>query len=124
MLISAFCYDCETNGSWPDLKCTLDRVHAQGTPPLLDPLEAEGRPIQRCFIHGYLWERSIGTEINTGTIWIFDFNGYYAHHEMEQLAIWIVDHDKMGLSQYKAEYPESRSRQEMYVHIDLQITCI
>ena len=34
-----------------------------------------------------LWDGNIGTDPETGQIYIFDASSYYAHHEME-VAIW------------------------------------
>ena len=83
MLCNAFAHDWTINGAWTGLELAIARVHQYVIPRLLGALEAEGRQIQPCFIHGDLWEDNFGTDVNTGKLIIFDSNGYYAHHEME-----------------------------------------
>jgi fructosamine-3-kinase len=39
--------------------------------------------LKPCLIHGDLWEGNIGTDSQTGEIFIFDSGAYYAHNEME-----------------------------------------
>ena len=50
-----------------------------------------------------LWEGNIGTDIETGNIFIFDSCAYYAHNEME-IGMWRVEHHRMKAKAYKREY--------------------
>ena len=61
----------------------MARVQQYVVSRLLGVLEADGRQIRPCFIHGDLGEGNFGIEVNTRKLIIFDSNGYYAHHEME-----------------------------------------
>ena len=103
MLDAAFDHDWIANGPWLELKVALKQVRQVVTPRLLGMLEAEGRQILPSFIHGDLWEGNIGTERSTGKVFIFDSNGYYAHHEME-LGMWATEHYQMTSPRYLEEY--------------------
>jgi protein-ribulosamine 3-kinase len=103
MLANAYRYDCLTNGVSPDLdhlfQLTIDGV----IPRLLGSLKFQGQPIKPCFIHGDLWEQNFGLEKGSKRLYVFDANGYFAHHEMD-LAVWTTKHHKMHLRPYLAEY--------------------
>lgn len=103
MLDTSFNHDCSANGPWHELESALKQVRQVVIPRLLGMLEAEGRRILPSFIHGDLWEGNIGTERSTGKVFIFDSNGYYAHHEME-LGMWATEHHKMTSPRYLEEY--------------------
>lgn len=103
MLDKSFDHDWTANGPWLELASALKQVRESVTPRLLGMLEAEGRRILPSFIHGDLWEGNIGTERSTGKVFIFDSNGYYAHHEME-LGMWATEHHKMTSPRYLEEY--------------------
>jgi fructosamine-3-kinase len=66
-------------------------------PKLLRPLEADGRKVKPCLIHGDLWDGNIGTDAKTGEIYIFDASVYYAHNEME-IAMWCGCFNKVVTS--------------------------
>ena len=95
--------DVEVNGPWEQLQRETERTLKEVIPRLLGALEADGRKIKPCLIHGDLWEGNIGTDIQTGNLYIFDAASYYAHNEME-LGIWRTDHHRMKSKVYKAEY--------------------
>ena len=40
-----------------------------------------------------LWVGNIGTELNTGNIFVFDACSYYAHNEME-IGMWRTGHHR------------------------------
>ena len=103
MLDTSFDHDWTANGPWHELEGALKQVRQIVIPRLLGMLEAEGRRILPSFIHGDLWEGNIGTERSTGKVFIFDSNGYYAHHEME-LGMWATEHHKMTSPRYLEEY--------------------
>ena len=103
MLNTSFDYDCTANGPWHELESALKQVREVVIPRLLGVLQAEGRRILPCYIHGNLWEGNIGTERSTGKVFIFSPSGYYAHHEME-LGMWATEHHKMTSPRYLEEY--------------------
>lgn len=79
-------------------------------PKVLGPLEADGRSVKPCLIHGDLWGGNIGTSFDTREIYSFDASVYYAHHEME-LAIWRGNGSKgMDSKEYLEAY-QSRMNQ-------------
>lgn len=95
--------DVEVNGPWDELQEVLDQTLERVVPVLLGNLEAEGKKIKPCLIHGDLWEGNIGTDYQTGNLYIFDAASYYAHNEME-LGIWRTDHHRMKSKAYRTEY--------------------
>lgn len=107
MLSQAFKCDMTTNGYWPELEATYIKVQDAVIPRLLGELENDGRKVKPCFIHGDLWEGNIRTEKDTGKLYIFDSNGYYAHSEME-LAYWITEHHRMRKDGYCEAYFQCR----------------
>ena len=95
--------DIETNGPWKELEASMERILELVIPKLIGALESDGRSVKPCLIHGDLWEGNMGTESETGNIFIFDSCAYYAHNEME-LGIWRVEHHRMKDEAYKREY--------------------
>lgn len=77
----------EINGKWKDLEQCVDRLISHVVPKVLGPLEANGRAIKPCLIHGDLWDGNIGTDSRTGEIYVFVASVHYAHNEME-IAMW------------------------------------
>ena len=103
LLRSAYEHDKRANGVWIELDTLFNQVIDVVIPRLLGALEADGRTIKPCLIHGDLWEGNVGTEYNTGKIYIFDSCAYYAHNEME-LGTLSVDHHRLRAKAYKREY--------------------
>lgn len=95
--------DTEVNGSWDELQKALETALMMTVPRLLEVLQSNGRTIKPCLIHGDLWEGNIGTDYDTGELYIFDAASYYAHNEME-LGIWRTDHHRMKSKAYRIEY--------------------
>ncbi|KAF2108600.1 Fructosamine kinase-domain-containing protein [Lophiotrema nucula] len=77
----------ERNGTWQNLEQVVDRLITHVVPQVLKPLEKESRTVKPCLIHGDLWDGNIGTDFETGEIYIFDASVHYAHSEME-IAMW------------------------------------
>ncbi|KAL1878118.1 hypothetical protein VTK73DRAFT_7998 [Phialemonium thermophilum] len=103
LLAEAYRQDAESNGVWPELEIVYNRVQTHLIPRLIGALEADGRSVKPCLIHGDLWEGNIGTDGETGDPWIFDCAAYYAHNEME-LGIWRADRHQLKAPTYRAEY--------------------
>ena len=95
--------DVDTNGEWEELATVLERTLSHVVPRLLGALESDGRVLKPCLIHGDLWEGNIGTEYETGNLYIFDSCAYYAHNEME-LGMWRTEHHRLKAKVYKREY--------------------
>ena len=109
--------DASTNGSWNEPDTAVDRTLSQVLPRLLGVLESGGRSIKPCLIHGDLWEGNIGTESETGNIYIFDAAPYYAHNEME-LGIWRTEHHRMQNKAYVREYLRNFEPSEPFDEFD------
>lgn len=76
-------YDNDTNGPWPEYDVVCKQLIDAVIPRLLGALQTEGREIKPALIHGDLWERNIGVDMETGNMVLFDPGCTYAHNEME-----------------------------------------
>ncbi|OBT64889.1 hypothetical protein VE03_06432 [Pseudogymnoascus sp. 23342-1-I1] len=95
--------DSKVNGHWDELDTAMENTLTKVIPRLIGILERDGRSIKPCLIHGDFWESNIGTDADTGNIYIFDASAYYAHNEME-IGIWTVDHHEMQDKVYRQAY--------------------
>lgn len=110
MLAQVYHYDCLTNGIWDELHAAFVPIIQSVIPRLLNQLETEGREIQPCFIHGDLWDGNLGVAPD-GKVYLFDSNGYYAHHEME-FAYWRTLHHRMHEEDYCGAYARYKAPSE------------
>jgi len=76
-------FDNETNGPWPEYDAACKQLIDVAIPRLLGALQSDGREITPALIHGDLWERNIGIDMETGETVVFDPGSTYAHNEME-----------------------------------------
>ncbi|KAL8982902.1 MAG: hypothetical protein Q9205_002701 [Flavoplaca limonia] len=76
-------YDNETNGQWLEYDAACQQLIDGVIPRLLGALQSDGREITPALIHGDLWERNIGIDMETGETILFDPGSTYAHNEME-----------------------------------------
>ncbi|KAL8768000.1 MAG: hypothetical protein Q9209_005671 [Squamulea sp. 1 TL-2023] len=76
-------YDNETNGPWLEYDAACQQLIDAVIPRLLGALQSDGRDITPALIHGNVWERNIGIDMETGETVLFDAGGTYAHNEME-----------------------------------------
>ena len=76
-------YDNETNGPWPEYDAACNQLIDVVIPRLLGALQSHGRNITPALVHGDLWERNIGIDMETGETVVFDAGCTYAHNEME-----------------------------------------
>jgi protein-ribulosamine 3-kinase len=103
LLAGIYQLDIDTNGTWKELDDMMDQTLRHVIPRLLGALESNGRTVKPCLIHGDLWEGNIGTDFETGNLYIFDSCAYYAHNEME-IGMWRVDHHRLKAKAYRQEY--------------------
>jgi fructosamine-3-kinase len=75
--------DLKRNGPWPEYERAIEQVASKVIPRLLEPLQANGRKLKPCIIHGDLWEGNMGINMETGDSLLFDAGSYFAHNEME-----------------------------------------
>lgn len=76
-------YDNDANGPWPEYDVVCKQLIDAVIPRLLGALQSEGRDIKPALVHGDLWERNVGRDMETGKILVFDPGCTYAHNEME-----------------------------------------
>ncbi|ROW06754.1 hypothetical protein VMCG_04188 [Cytospora schulzeri] len=76
-------YDNETNGPWVEYDAACKQLIEVVIPRLLGALQSDGRDITPTLIHGDLWEKNVGIDMETGNIVVFDPGCTYAHNEME-----------------------------------------
>lgn len=76
-------YDNKTNGPWPEYDDACKQLINVVIPRLLGALQSDGRSITPTLIHGDLWERNVGIDMETGNTIVFDPGCTYAHNEME-----------------------------------------
>ena len=69
--------DFEKNEFWPEFKVVCNLILDKVIPRLLEPLQAEGRAIRPCLIHGSLWDDSIATDLHTGEPFVFNPSAMY-----------------------------------------------
>lgn len=103
MLIGALLSDAVTNGPWKELEDIVDQTVKTVIPLLLGFLETGGRSIKPCLIHGDIWEGNIGTDRETGRLYVYDAACYYAHNEME-LGMWRINHHNLIAGKYRKEH--------------------
>lgn len=79
-------FDLEKNGYWPEFKVVCDLTLEKVISRLSEPLQAEGRSIKPCLIHGDLWDENTATDMNTGEPFTFDAGSMYGmdggHHQL------------------------------------------
>ena len=71
-------------------------------PQILEPLQADGRSLKPCLIHGDLWEENTGVNHETVGPVFFDAAVMYAHNEME-LGMWRHGRPRFG-ERYFCQY--------------------
>ena len=104
MLQRAIKIDTQENGTWDALSAISTHVIGSVIPLLLGPLESAGRTVKPSLIHGNLWDGNIGTDYETGNVYVFDAGAYYAHNEME-LGMWRCErHRFVNNKIYLKEY--------------------
>ena len=101
--------DLKRNGPWLEYERAIKQVADKVIPRLLEPLQANGRQLKPCIIHGDLWEGNMGINLETSETLLFDVGSYCAHNEME-LGHWrcefsSVFRSKEYMRQYLRYYP-------------------
>ena len=97
------------NGPQPEYEAAYKEFAKKIIPQILEPLQAEGRSVKPCLIHGDLWEENTGLNLETGVPVVFDACVMYAHNEME-LGMWRYGESRFGkpyFRQYLSLIPPS-----------------
>ena len=95
--------DFEINGDWDALQKLEERVISDVIPRLIGILEEDGRSVKPSLIHADLWEGNIGTNSESGDIFIFDPASFYAHNEME-IGAWRCHYNNICDPVYPTTY--------------------
>ncbi|KAH9893009.1 Fructosamine kinase-domain-containing protein [Xylariomycetidae sp. FL2044] len=97
----------------PDLDAAFATLTAQTIPRLLEPLQAGGRVLKPCLVHGDLWEENTGVRKCEGDgddePVVFDASAMYAHNEYE-IGMWrreVVRFDRSYVEEYLRRCPPS-----------------
>ena len=102
--------DSDKMPQWPEFRAVADLVLNTCVPTLLRPLQADGRTIKPCLIHGNVWDGNTATDMKTGEPFIFDGSAMYAHNEYE-IGNWRTRRHRLSspsyIKNYKTFFPAS-----------------
>jgi protein-ribulosamine 3-kinase len=95
---------------WPEFdvvcKLTLKKV----VPCLLIPLQAEGRVLKPCLIHGDCWVGNTAMSAKTGEPFVFDVCSFYGHNKIDN-GNWRAPRHRLSnrayIESYKQHFPVS-----------------
>ncbi|KAI6269973.1 hypothetical protein MCOR27_007739 [Pyricularia oryzae] len=68
---------------WPEFDIVADLTVDKVVPRLLLPLQAGGRTLKPCLVHGDCWDGNTAMDGKTGEAFIFDVCSFYAHNEYD-----------------------------------------
>lgn len=109
-----FNIDVEVNGPWEEYEVAFETLKTNVIPALLEPLQAEGRVLKPCLVHGDLWEENTGIDVKTHRPIVYDASVMYAHNEYE-LGMWRLDVMRIGaphFKQYLRRFPPSEPAEQ------------
>jgi fructosamine-3-kinase len=100
LLTIFFDIDIDVNGPWKEYEEAFETLKSDVIHQILEPLQAEGRVLKPCLVHGDLWDENVDINVDTGEPVVFDASVMYAHNEYE-LGMWRQDHMKIGPPNFK-----------------------
>ncbi|ROV89589.1 hypothetical protein VMCG_09942 [Cytospora schulzeri] len=106
--------DIAVNGTEATYSRLFELLRQHVIPRLLKPLQAEGRVLQPCLVHGDLWHENTGLNEGTYEPMVYDASAFYGHNEYE-VGTWrtvFVAFDESYRSQYRLHYPPSEPSEE------------
>ena len=110
LLAHLFEYETQLHGPWDESHhADFRRLIDHTVPRLLRPLQANGRTLKPCLVHGNLSSDTMGVNLETGRPVIFSPSPLYAHNEYE-LGSWWRKKDGLSwayLREYQKNYPPS-----------------
>ncbi|KAI1669888.1 Fructosamin-kin multi-domain protein [Pyrenophora tritici-repentis] len=68
---------------WPEFDVVCDLTLKKVVPRLLLPLQADGRTLKPCLLHGNCWDGNIAVDAKTGEAFVFDTCSFYGHNEYD-----------------------------------------
>ncbi|TLS27985.1 hypothetical protein PpBr36_00091 [Pyricularia pennisetigena] len=90
---------------WPEFDIVADLTVEKVVPVLLLPLQAEGRTLKPCLVHGDCWDGNTATDGTTGEAFIFDVCSFYAHNEYDT-GNWRTPRHRLSRPEYINAYKE------------------
>ncbi|KAF2746733.1 hypothetical protein M011DRAFT_468429 [Sporormia fimetaria CBS 119925] len=91
-----------------DVVCMLTLTKV--VPRLLLPLQAEGRVLKPCLIHGNCWDGNTAMDAKTGEAFVFDVCSFYGHNEYDT-GNWRAPRHRLSnkayIKNYKRHFPVS-----------------
>ena len=111
--------------SWPEFDVLCNLTLQKVVPHLLLPLQAEGRVLKPCLVHGDIWDGewhdlvkstafvltgkgNTAVDARTGQAFVFDAGSFYGHNEYET-GNWRASRHKLSdgtyIKEYKKRYP-------------------
>jgi len=114
LLTQYFETEIDNNGPSEEYQQAFDVLRNHVIPKILEPLQAEGRDLKPCLLHGDLWEGNCATNLASGVPVVFDAASFYGHNELD-LAMWRRDISRFSKSyfrQYLRNMPPSEPRDQ------------
>ncbi|CAN9281041.1 unnamed protein product [Alternaria alternata] len=95
---------------WPEFDVVCDLTLQKVVPRLLLPLQAEGRVLKPCLIHGDCWDGNTAMDAKTGEAFVFDVCSFYGHNEYDT-GNWRAPRHRLSskayIRNYKRNFPVS-----------------
>ncbi|KAL8836423.1 MAG: hypothetical protein Q9170_002911 [Blastenia crenularia] len=88
---------------WPKFDVLSRLALEKVVPRLLIPLQAKGRMLKPCLLHGDCWDGNTAMDANTGEAFVFDACSFYGHNEYD-VGNWRASRHKLSDRAYVDEY--------------------
>ncbi|KAL8685401.1 MAG: hypothetical protein Q9224_005832 [Gallowayella concinna] len=114
LLVSFLQIEIGVNGNWEEYEQAFEVIVKTVIPQLLDPLQAGGRTLKPCLVHGDLWEENAAVNRSTGDPIVFDASAFYAHNEYE-LGTWrrkTIKFNEFYLNEYQRNVQPSEPAEQ------------
>ncbi|KAG8158033.1 hypothetical protein KVR01_012305 [Diaporthe batatas] len=106
--------DMKSNGPYPEYERAHEILLEHTIPRLLGALQAEGRVLTPCLVHGDFWQENLGINKDTGEPMLYDPSLFYGHNEFE-IGMWrtvTVPFAESYREQYFLRNPPSQPTEE------------
>ncbi|CAN9277453.1 unnamed protein product [Alternaria alternata] len=91
---------------WPEFDVVCDLTLQKVVPRLLLPLQAEGRILKPCLLHGDCWDGNTAIEAKTGEAFVFDVCSFYGHNEYD-IGNWRAPRHRLSSEAYIRNYKQN-----------------
>lgn len=91
---------------WPEFDVVCDLTLQKVVPRLLLPLQAEGRILNPCLLHGDCWDGNTAIEAKTGEAFVFDVCSFYGHNEYD-IGDWRAPRHRLSSEAYIRNYKQN-----------------